>query len=161
MSEDYEIVEIGGEPLPAGAVGMRVCVRLSGCPSSRWSRALTARLGNELVGHAAVGHLRLNEIVRGDRIVLEGVEAKRGLRRSPPRCGRRSRRPTSRLEAMGIRPPTCRSRKLTRSLRRSLRNAPDRAAGSLLKGSINAEARSGERASVIAGAGFEPATFGL
>ncbi len=78
MSEDYEIVEIGGEPLPAGAVGLRVCVRLSGCPSSRWSRALTARLGNELVGHAAVGHLRLNEIVRGDRIVLEGVEASEG-----------------------------------------------------------------------------------
>jgi hypothetical protein len=75
MSEDYRIVEVRGEPLPAGGVGVRVCVRLSGCPSRRWSRDVIARLGNELVGHAAVGHLRLNEIVQGDQIVLEGVEA--------------------------------------------------------------------------------------
>jgi hypothetical protein len=74
MSEDYRIVHVRGEPLPAGGVGVRVCVRLSGCPSRRWSRNVIARLGNELVGHAAVGHLRLNEIVQGDQIVLEGVE---------------------------------------------------------------------------------------
>jgi len=29
---------------------------------------------NELVGHATVGYLRLNEIVQGDQIVLDGVE---------------------------------------------------------------------------------------
>ena len=75
MSEEYRIVQVRGEPLPAGGVGVRVCVRLSGCPSRRWSRDVIARLGNELVGHAAVGHLRLDEIVQGDQIVLEGVEA--------------------------------------------------------------------------------------
>ena len=29
----------------------------------------------ELTGHAAVGHLRLNEIVQGQELVLEGVES--------------------------------------------------------------------------------------
>ncbi len=76
MSEDYRIVDVRGEPLPTGRVGARVRVRLTGCPSSRWSRAVSARLVNELVGHEAVGHLRLNEIVQGDQIVLEGVEAR-------------------------------------------------------------------------------------
>lgn len=75
MSEDYRIVgQFRGEPRPTGCVGVRVRMRLSGCPSSRWSRDLSARLANELVGHAAVGHLELNEIVQGDQIVLEGVE---------------------------------------------------------------------------------------
>jgi hypothetical protein len=32
-------------------------------------------LYREFVGHAAVGHLRLDEIVQGDQIVLDGVEA--------------------------------------------------------------------------------------
>ncbi len=75
MTEHYGIVgPARGEPLPAGRVGVRVRVPLSGCPSPRWSRDLSARLTNELVGHAAVGHLRLNDIVHGDHIVLEGVE---------------------------------------------------------------------------------------
>jgi hypothetical protein len=74
MSEDFRIIEVRGEPLPAGSVGVRVRVRLSGCPSRRWSRDVIARLGNELVGHASVGYLRLNEIVQGDQIILEGVE---------------------------------------------------------------------------------------
>jgi hypothetical protein len=74
MFEDYRIVDVRGEPLPAGSVGVRVRVRLSGCPSGRWSRDLSARVANELVGHVAVGHLRLNEIVQGDQIVIEGVE---------------------------------------------------------------------------------------
>jgi hypothetical protein len=73
MSEDYRIVQLRAEPLPAGGVGL--CVRLSGCPSRRWSLDVIARLGNEMAGHAAVGRLRLNEIVHGDQIVLEGVEA--------------------------------------------------------------------------------------
>ena len=55
---------------------MRVRVQLSGCPSQRWSGDLAAQLSRELVGHAAVGHLRLdvNDIVQADQIVLEGVE---------------------------------------------------------------------------------------
>jgi hypothetical protein len=76
MSEQHRIVGEGrGEPLPAGRVGVRVRIALSGRPSRRWSRDLSARLSNELVGHAAVGHLRLNHIVQGDELVLEGVEA--------------------------------------------------------------------------------------
>jgi hypothetical protein len=75
MSEDYRTVEVRGEPLPAGCVGARVRVGLSDCPSRRWSRQVSARLASELIGHAAVGHLRLNELVQGDEIVLEGVEA--------------------------------------------------------------------------------------
>jgi hypothetical protein len=76
MSEHHRIVgEARGEPLPAGSVGIRVRIPLSGCPSRRWSRDLSARLSNELVGHDAVGHLRLNDIVQGDQLVLDGVEA--------------------------------------------------------------------------------------
>ena len=78
MSEHYEIISHArGEPRPAGCVGVRVYVRLSGCPSRSWSRALGARLATELTGHAAVGHLRINinEIVQGDQIVLDGVES--------------------------------------------------------------------------------------
>jgi hypothetical protein len=37
---------------------------------------VSAHLVSELVGHEAIGHLRLNEIVQGDQIVLEGVEAR-------------------------------------------------------------------------------------
>jgi hypothetical protein len=76
MSEHHRIVgEARGEPLPAGRVGIRARIPLSGCPSPRWSRDLSARLTNQLVGHVAVGHLRLNDIVQGDQVVLEGVEA--------------------------------------------------------------------------------------
>lgn len=75
MSESYRIVaDPSGEPLPAGRVGVRVRVPLSGCPSQRWSRALGAHLVNEFTGRPAVGHLRLNSIVQADQIVLEGVE---------------------------------------------------------------------------------------
>ncbi len=77
MSEDYHIVgRARGEPLPEGCTGVRVLVQLSGCPSRRWSRDLAARLSQELVGHAAVGHLRLNvnDIVQADQIVLDGIE---------------------------------------------------------------------------------------
>jgi hypothetical protein len=75
MSEDHQIAsESHGEPLAAGSVGVRVRVQLSGCPSARWSRALSANLYREFMGHAAVGHLRLDDIVRGDEIVLDGVE---------------------------------------------------------------------------------------
>jgi hypothetical protein len=75
VPEDHQIVsESQGEPLPAGRVGVRVRLQLSGCPSGRWSSALSANLYREFIGHAAVGHLRLDEIVQGDEIVLDGVE---------------------------------------------------------------------------------------
>jgi hypothetical protein len=75
MAERHTIVsEARGEPLPSGQVGARLYVPLSGSPSGRWSRSLSARLTTELTGQAAVGHLRLNDIVQGDQIVLEGVE---------------------------------------------------------------------------------------
>jgi hypothetical protein len=77
MSEDYQIINRAhGEPLPEGYTGVRIRVQLSGRPSRRWSRDLAARLSQELLGHAAVGHLRLNvnDIVQADQIVLEGVE---------------------------------------------------------------------------------------
>jgi len=77
MSEDYRIIsQPRGEPRSLGDVGVRVRVQLSGYPSRRWSRDLGARLTQELVGHPGVGHLRVNvgELVRGDEIVLDGVE---------------------------------------------------------------------------------------
>jgi hypothetical protein len=63
-----------GEPRPEGNVGARVRVPLSGAPSPRWSRALSAQLANALIGHAAVGHLRMDELVQGSDLVLDGVE---------------------------------------------------------------------------------------
>ena len=75
MSETHHIAgNARGEPLPAGRVGALVRVPLSGTPSPRWSRALSAHLANELTGHAAVGHLQLDEVVQGTDLVLEGVE---------------------------------------------------------------------------------------
>jgi len=77
MSEHYEIIsQARGEPRPADCVGVRVRLQVSGCPSRRWANAFGARLATELTGHAAVGHLRINQndIVQGDQIVLEGVE---------------------------------------------------------------------------------------
>ena len=75
MSEIHHIAGAArGEPLPEGRVGARVRMPLSGTPSPRWSRALSAQLANELTGHAAVGHLQLDEVVQGCELVLEGVE---------------------------------------------------------------------------------------
>jgi hypothetical protein len=75
MPEHHRIVGAShGEPLPEGRVGVRVRVPLSGCPSRRWSHDLKARLTNELVGHPAVGHLRLDNLIQADQIVLDGVE---------------------------------------------------------------------------------------
>ena len=78
MTEDYRIIsQARGEPRVAGQVGVCVRVQLSGSPSPRWSRNLGGRLTSELVGHAAIGHLRINinDLVQGDQIVLDGVEA--------------------------------------------------------------------------------------
>jgi hypothetical protein len=75
VSETHHIVGTArGEPLPEGRVGARVRIPLSGAPSPRWSRALSAQLANALTGHAAVGHLHLDQLVQGSDLVLEGVE---------------------------------------------------------------------------------------
>jgi hypothetical protein len=76
MTEHHQIVsDASGEPQAADSVGVRVRVRLSGCPSRRWSDVLRSHLSKELVGHTSVRHIRLNGIVQGDEIVVEGVEA--------------------------------------------------------------------------------------
>jgi len=62
------------EPLPAGRVGARVRIPLTGTPSPRWSSVLTARLSAALTGHPAVGHLEMTNLVQGGDLVLEGVE---------------------------------------------------------------------------------------
>jgi hypothetical protein len=75
MPEHHEIIgPARGEPLPADRAGARIRVPLDASPSPRWSGALTARLATGLTGHPAVGHLRLNGVVQGPDIVLEGVE---------------------------------------------------------------------------------------
>jgi hypothetical protein len=63
-----------GEPLPAGHVGARVRVPLSGTPSSAWAEAFTAALSTRLTGHRGVSHLRLAHAVQGGELVLEGVQ---------------------------------------------------------------------------------------
>ncbi len=75
--EDYRIISSArGEPRALGDVGVCVRVKLSGCPSRRWSRDMGARLTGELLGHPSAAHLRVNvdELVHGDEIVLDGVE---------------------------------------------------------------------------------------
>ena len=75
MGEHHEIAgPARGEPRSTGATGARVRVPLDAPPSPRWSHALTANLAQELAGDRCVGHLRLNEVVQGAEIVLEGVE---------------------------------------------------------------------------------------
>jgi hypothetical protein len=63
-----------GETLSAGHVGARIRVPLDTAPTPRWSDAMAARLATSLSGHAAVGHLKLNQLVQGGDIVIEGVE---------------------------------------------------------------------------------------
>lgn len=64
-----------GEPLPAGRVGVRARVPLSGTPSSAWANAFTAALTTRLTGHRGVSHMRLAHVVHGGELVLEGLEA--------------------------------------------------------------------------------------
>ena len=76
MAEEHTIVGLAkGAPLPMGHVGVQLRIPLSGEPSRRWSRDLSARLSAELTGHANVGHLVLNDVIQGHEIVLEGVES--------------------------------------------------------------------------------------
>jgi hypothetical protein len=51
-----------------------VRIPLDTAPSPRWSNALASALMTGLVGHPAVGHLRLDHVVQGAEIVLDGVE---------------------------------------------------------------------------------------
>ena len=115
MAERHTIVsEARGEPLPSGRVGVRLYVPLSGSPSGRWSRDLSARLTTELTGQSAVGYLRLNDIVQGDHIVLEGVEEREASNRR--RAASRRRRDEQRLRRPASSPTrTCRGTRPTRS----------------------------------------------
>src|SRR3954453_1071252 len=63
-----------GECLPPGRVGACVRLPLEGAPTAGWSEALAAHIASPGTGHPAVGHLRLNHLVHGSEIVLEGVE---------------------------------------------------------------------------------------
>jgi hypothetical protein len=76
MAEEHSIVgPASGDPLPVGSVGVRLRIPLSGAPSRRWSRDLSARLTVEFTGHPNVGHLVLDDVVHGREIVLDGVES--------------------------------------------------------------------------------------
>jgi hypothetical protein len=72
-----------GEPRSAGAVGARIRVPLSGTPSPRWAEALQTHLTAALAGHSHVGHLRLNRLVQGATVVIEGVELEEAERLGP------------------------------------------------------------------------------
>ena len=75
MSETYQLAgPARGEPLPAGRVGARVRVPLSGAPGAHWSKTLAAHLTTELLGHPAAGHQHVNDVVQGRDIVLDGGE---------------------------------------------------------------------------------------
>jgi hypothetical protein len=75
MPERHSIAgPASGAPLATGQVGARVRVPLDSPPSPRWSRSLAAHLAADLTGHPAVGHLRLDAVVQGADVVLEGVE---------------------------------------------------------------------------------------
>lgn len=72
-----------GEALPPDRAGACVRVPLDAPPTPRWSSVLTAHLATALTGHRAVGHLRLNRLVQGHEIVLEGVEEAEAERLGP------------------------------------------------------------------------------
>ncbi len=73
MSENHCLIEVHDETLPNGLMCLRG--RLSGEPSRRWIRGVTAQLSIALVGHPGIGRLTLNDrIVEGDEFVLQAVE---------------------------------------------------------------------------------------
>jgi hypothetical protein len=75
MGETHNIVgPAQGTPQSAGQTGACIRLPLDAAPSPRWSKAFAAHLATDLVGHASVGHLRLDTVVQGAEIVLEGVE---------------------------------------------------------------------------------------
>src|SRR3954469_15209009 len=84
MSEEHHIAGAArGEPRAVHDVGVRVRVPLSGTPSAHWSHVLCGHMTSELVGHPAVGHLHMRDIVQGSEIVLEGVEEPEADRPGP------------------------------------------------------------------------------
>ena len=144
MSESHHIVGgVSAEPLPAGRVGARLRVPLSGMPSRRWSQALSAHLTSDLTGQRAVGHLLIDDIVQGSDLVLEGVEDP-GHRRSAPRSSRPSRPPTAPARA-----PTTAPRR--RTCRRSTRTRSPSTSGSTAR-------PEGGLASTMGRTGLEPVT---
>jgi hypothetical protein len=75
MTEHHEIAGDGrGAARAAGSVGATVQIPLDAAPSKHWSHVLAVHLASELTGHPGVGHLRLNELIQGADVVLEGVE---------------------------------------------------------------------------------------
>lgn len=72
-----------GETLPADREGACVRIPLDGAPTPRWSSALTAHLATGLTGHGDVGHLRLDRVVQGTHLVIEGVESAEAERLGP------------------------------------------------------------------------------
>ena len=84
MTEHHTIAgPARGEALAADRAGARVRLALDSAPTPRWSSALTAHLAAGLTGHASVGHLRLNGVVQGADLVLEGVEPEAAERMGP------------------------------------------------------------------------------
>ena len=75
MAEQHVIAgPARGEPLPAGSVGVRIRIPLSGTPSSHWSELFEAALAMRLLRHPGTSRLRLDRAVQGGELVLEGVE---------------------------------------------------------------------------------------
>ena len=75
MAEHHEIIsDARGAARASGHVGATVVIALDTPPTKHWSRAMTVQLTAELTGHPGVGHLRLNDVVQGSEILLEGVE---------------------------------------------------------------------------------------
>jgi hypothetical protein len=76
MTERHAIAGAArGETLSSGRVGACVRLPLDSAPTPRWSDAMSARLAASLCGHAAIGHLKLDHLVQGSDIVIEGVES--------------------------------------------------------------------------------------
>jgi hypothetical protein len=75
-----------GETLSSGRVGARVRLPLESAPTPRWSDAMSARLAASLTGHAAVGHLKLDHLVQGNEIVIDGVEPAEAEQLGPVLC---------------------------------------------------------------------------
>jgi hypothetical protein len=92
-----------GEPLPAGSVGARVRIPLSGTPSASWSRVVQGRLAKSLIGHPHIGYLRLRDVVQGAELVLEGVEGSEAAALGP--ALREAVGAANRKGAQGMPPP--------------------------------------------------------
>jgi len=68
-----------GEPMTEGQAGARIRIALDTPPSPRWSHTFASHLATELVGSPGVARLRLDHVVQGSHVVLEGIEEGRAL----------------------------------------------------------------------------------